>query len=346
MEKNIKVLFVDDEEKILKSLKRGLIDEEYECLFAGSGKEALEIMKEEVIAVIISDMRMPEMNGLSLLKEVEKDYPGTIKIILSGYAQLSQVIATVNQVKIFKYVMKPWDLENEFIGIIREAVDYYCMLRDKEKISEKLGLKNQAYVNIFKNISERIIDEKKKADLISSVGKSFLEFNRNNTLNMLKYYQESFMAENYIYDLLVKAIIDKDTIKSAQQLFDELQEGVSEPLRDDNICIKPEFLACTVKESKLIVGILLAYIEIYKTVYGNESLLILGSVNKQELPIISIVHGNVADLRMSADEATRMKVEIRDNFYNAIVSPMIAIADISFAMAQKNNNNIGIFTLA
>ena len=58
------VLFVDDEEKILKSLKRGLIDEPYRTLFADSGKEALEILGQQEVQVVVTDMRMPEMNGL------------------------------------------------------------------------------------------------------------------------------------------------------------------------------------------------------------------------------------------------------------------------------------------
>jgi DNA-binding NtrC family response regulator len=72
------VLFVDDEVNILNSLRRGLIDVDYKCFFASSGKEALEIMKENLISVIVTDMRMPEMDGLTLLKEVKEKYPMTV----------------------------------------------------------------------------------------------------------------------------------------------------------------------------------------------------------------------------------------------------------------------------
>ncbi|HUU16132.1 MAG TPA: response regulator [Sedimentisphaerales bacterium] len=62
------VLFVDDEKKVLSCLKGGLLDEPYETLFAGSGKEALEILEQNEVQVIVTDMRMPEMGGLELLK--------------------------------------------------------------------------------------------------------------------------------------------------------------------------------------------------------------------------------------------------------------------------------------
>ena len=67
MYENYRVLFVDDEQNILNSLRRGLADEEFYCHFATSGNQALEIMKQYNIAVIVTDMRMPEMTGLELL---------------------------------------------------------------------------------------------------------------------------------------------------------------------------------------------------------------------------------------------------------------------------------------
>ena len=124
MKKN-SVLFVDDDINVLSSLRRGLIDEEYKSFFATGGQEALAIMEENEISVIVSDMRMPEMDGLKLLKTIKEKYPDTVKIVLTGYTQLQQVLATINQVDIFKFITKPWDMEEEFKIIIRQAVEYY-----------------------------------------------------------------------------------------------------------------------------------------------------------------------------------------------------------------------------
>jgi YesN/AraC family two-component response regulator len=70
---------VDDEEKILRSLKRGLLDEPYNSLFAESGKEALEILEQNEVHVLVTDMRMPEMSGLGLLRIVKKEYPHIVQ---------------------------------------------------------------------------------------------------------------------------------------------------------------------------------------------------------------------------------------------------------------------------
>ena len=119
------VLFVDDEEKILKSLKRGLLDEPYNTLFATSGKEAIEILKREEVHIIVTDMRMPVMSGLELLKIVKKDYPSIVRMVLSGYTQVTTLLTAINQGEIFKFITKPWQLEEEFKPAIREAVEYY-----------------------------------------------------------------------------------------------------------------------------------------------------------------------------------------------------------------------------
>jgi DNA-binding NtrC family response regulator len=119
-----KVLFVDDEKLILNSLKRGLKGKNFSCYYANSGLEALKLLENVEIDVIFSDMKMPQMNGLELLKKVDQLYPDMIKVILSGYAQLPQLIATINQSNIFKYVAKPWDLHKELIPVIEESLEY------------------------------------------------------------------------------------------------------------------------------------------------------------------------------------------------------------------------------
>jgi DNA-binding NtrC family response regulator len=128
------VLFVDDEEKILKSLKRGLLDEPYNTLFATSGKEAIEILQREEVHIIVTDMRMPEMSGLELLRTVKKEYPHIVRMVLSGYTQVTTLLTAINQGEIFKFITKPWQLEEEFKPAIREAVEYYEFRNQRQTV--------------------------------------------------------------------------------------------------------------------------------------------------------------------------------------------------------------------
>jgi len=127
------VLFVDDEERILRSLKRGLIDEPYNLLFAGSGKKALDIMEKNEVHVIVTDMRMPEMTGLELLRIVKEKYPDVVRLVLSGYTQVTTLLTAINQGEIFRFITKPWKLEDEFISVIKQAVEYYNLQAEKKQ---------------------------------------------------------------------------------------------------------------------------------------------------------------------------------------------------------------------
>lgn len=129
---NPTVLFVDDEIRLLQSLKRGLMDEPYRCLFANSGPEALEILSQNKVHVIVSDMRMPEMNGLELLRKVRELYPDIVRMVLSGYTQITTLLTAINEGHIYKFITKPWKLEEEFKPTVREALQYYETKQKKD----------------------------------------------------------------------------------------------------------------------------------------------------------------------------------------------------------------------
>jgi len=120
------VLFVDDDETVLQSLERGLLDESYNKLFVKSCKEALEILQREQVHVIVADMRMPEMTGLELLRTIRKKYPHIIGMVLSGYEQDTALKTAVDQGEIFKLIPKPWKFGGvDFETLVRKAVDAY-----------------------------------------------------------------------------------------------------------------------------------------------------------------------------------------------------------------------------
>jgi len=119
------VLFVDDDEAILLSLERGLLDKSYNKLFAKSSKEALEMLRREDVHVIVTDMCMPEMTGLELLRTAKKECPGVIGMVLSGYEQDTDLQNAVEQGEIFKLIPKPWKFGGvNFESLIRRAIDH------------------------------------------------------------------------------------------------------------------------------------------------------------------------------------------------------------------------------
>jgi YesN/AraC family two-component response regulator len=125
MDEQWTVLFVDDEVRLLRSIQRGLLDEPYHLLFAESGKQALELLEKNEVHIIVTDMRMPEMSGLDLLRIVKEKYPQIVRIVLSGYTQVTTLLTAINQGEIFRFITKPWKMEGEFKEILKQAVDHY-----------------------------------------------------------------------------------------------------------------------------------------------------------------------------------------------------------------------------
>jgi DNA-binding NtrC family response regulator len=120
------VLFVDDDTLVLQSLERGLLDESYNKVFAKSGKEALEIIKQKEVHVIVADMCMPEMSGLELLRIVRKEHTDVIGMVLTGYERDTELQNAVEQREIFKLISKPWKFgEVDFESLVRKAIDHY-----------------------------------------------------------------------------------------------------------------------------------------------------------------------------------------------------------------------------
>jgi len=154
--KQHKVLIVDDEPEILKALSRGLHREPYETILADSGASALEVFAEQMISVIITDMRMPGMNGLELLEMIEDISPDTIKIVLTGYTKLPQILATVNRVDVFKFLTKPWDLESELKIYIREAITLYEERQTTSQIISSEKKKKNVYQKLLTDGYEKV----------------------------------------------------------------------------------------------------------------------------------------------------------------------------------------------
>lgn len=121
------VLFVDDDPRLLASLKRGLLDEPYEVLLASSGHEALDILGSCDVDVLVTDVCMPEMSGLELVEIVRRQYPKARRVLLSGQLHFASpnasfVVRRVLSGDIFAFVPKPWDIERRLKKVVREAL--------------------------------------------------------------------------------------------------------------------------------------------------------------------------------------------------------------------------------
>ena len=151
------VLLVDDEENILKSLRRTLRRSEVDIVTATSGRDALYIMENTEVDLVISDMRMPEMSGAEFLAEAARLYPNTIRILLTGYADLESTIAAVNEGRISRYLNKPWN-DDEIRQIVEENLRSKLLEVRNQQLSQQLLEKNQQLEMMNASLEEKVAE--------------------------------------------------------------------------------------------------------------------------------------------------------------------------------------------
>jgi len=130
-----RILFVDDEENVLRSLKRLFMSEDYTVLTALSGPDGLAVLKEVEVPVIVSDQRMPIMTGAEFLEKSRELSPDSVRIILTGYADVEAAIGAINRGGAYRYVSKPWN-DNELLLVIKDAFDKYRLVKENKYLTE------------------------------------------------------------------------------------------------------------------------------------------------------------------------------------------------------------------
>src|SRR5947209_20525978 len=126
------ILVVDDEAEILFSL-RGLLRRDFVVHTAESGQEAMEILQQQTIHVVMTDQRMPVMTGVELLGRVRGEWPDAIRMVFTGYADIKAVIDAINQGHIFRYITKPWD-PDELRAVLHQACDEYDRTIERNRL--------------------------------------------------------------------------------------------------------------------------------------------------------------------------------------------------------------------
>jgi type II secretory ATPase GspE/PulE/Tfp pilus assembly ATPase PilB-like protein/FixJ family two-component response regulator/RNA polymerase subunit RPABC4/transcription elongation factor Spt4 len=130
------LLFVDDEENVLSALKRVFLEENYEIHSALSPAEAMSVMERERVQLVISDHRMPGgVTGAQLLKRIKDQWPETIRIMLTGYADVQSIMGAVNEGAVYKFITKPWNDEDLRLTVSL-ALQQYALIRENVRLKE------------------------------------------------------------------------------------------------------------------------------------------------------------------------------------------------------------------
>lgn len=140
----IRILCVDDEKNILQALERSFLDDDYEIVSASSGAEGLQALEGSgPFQVVISDYRMPVMNGVEFLRNVFGRWPDTVRLVLSGYADVGAIVAAINEGHIYKFIPKPWN-DEELRLTIQKSLEHYNLQEKHRQLQAELNAASRA----------------------------------------------------------------------------------------------------------------------------------------------------------------------------------------------------------
>lgn len=161
-----RLLFVDDEPNVLKALKRLFRHHEYTIHLAESGQDGLALLQQYPIDLIISDMRMPHMDGAEFLAQAALGWPDTMRILLTGYADIESTIAAVNNGKIYCYCSKPWE-DNDLKILVANALEQKHLREQRQQLFEIVNQQNQQLKELNASLEEKV--EKRTEQLKKSL---------------------------------------------------------------------------------------------------------------------------------------------------------------------------------
>lgn len=151
------ILCVDDEPNILSSLRRLFRTKGFQVRVAESGQAGLALMETEAIDLVISDMRMPEMDGARFLELVRERWPDTMRLLLTGYADVNSIIEAINRGEIHRYITKPWD-DNDIVLIVRQALERKALEQEKKRLEALTAHQNEELKALNASLESKVAE--------------------------------------------------------------------------------------------------------------------------------------------------------------------------------------------
>lgn len=151
---NNTVMLVDDERNILSALSRVLRGEGYNILLAENGETGLDLLRSNSVAVVVSDHRMPGMDGVEFLQRIKEKYPQTVRFMLTGCADLSSVVKSINKGEVYRFLTKPWD-DDEIKSVVKSAVERYNLVEENRELIDLTRRQNALLMDFNQKLEER-----------------------------------------------------------------------------------------------------------------------------------------------------------------------------------------------
>ncbi len=152
-----KVLFLDDEQSVLHAIERSFSSSDFECFFAETAKDAYALLNVHQFGVVVSDMRMPEVDGVEFVVKAKEQQPLAVTMILSGFSDTEAVMNAVNKGHVWRYISKDLN-KNDLILNVKNAWEYHVERMERSKLITELSKKNIELAAMNTQLEEKVAD--------------------------------------------------------------------------------------------------------------------------------------------------------------------------------------------
>ncbi len=178
------LLLVDDEPSVLSALRRLFRLHGYTTLLASGGAEALVLMGEQPVDLVISDMRMPEMDGAEFLEAARAQHPDVVRILLTGYADIGSTIAAINRGEVHRYIAKPW-VDHDMLLVVQDALKRHDLERQNASLQALALKQNQDLQDLNRTLEDRVKSRTAELEQMNGMlDQAYEEVKRNFTLTV------------------------------------------------------------------------------------------------------------------------------------------------------------------
>jgi type II secretory ATPase GspE/PulE/Tfp pilus assembly ATPase PilB-like protein/DNA-binding NarL/FixJ family response regulator len=192
-----RLLLVDDEPNVLKSLQRVFRQENYDIVPAFNGKDAFDLLRKESFHLIISDFMMPGMTGGELLRKARELHPDTIRIMLTGHADTAAVMGAINEGAVYKFILKPWN-DDDLRVTVALALEQYDLIRKNRALQTENSKKNHE-INALSKLA------------VTNRSQLAIMLNKRNLLNSQQ-VQELYRLQQTQKEPVIKLLLERDWI--------------------------------------------------------------------------------------------------------------------------------------
>ena len=159
-----RIVFVDDEPELLDLMKRLFRSQPYECCVFPDAPSALDFLSENDVHVIVSDLRMPQMDGLELLERAAELVPTATRVVLSAHSDTTSLLEAINRGQVNRYIVKPWE-PTELLSVITQCVEVASLRRERDSLLEDLSSKSEQLERQVDERTEQVIALSRPAEL-------------------------------------------------------------------------------------------------------------------------------------------------------------------------------------